>query len=88
MFSDILLNYDWDETTARINVKEAADVERALAARHPTPDDFMALVSPAAEPYLERMAALSRMYTLERFGKTISMYIPMYITNSCTNSRA
>lgn len=86
MFSDILLNYDWDETTARINAKRAADVERALASRHPSLDDFMALVSPAAEPYLEQMAALSRMYTLERFGKTISMYIPMYITNSCTNS--
>lgn len=46
----------------------------------------MALVSPAAAPYLEVMARLSRRYTQERFGKTISMYIPMYITNSCSNS--
>ena len=46
----------------------------------------MALLSPAAAPYLETMARLSRKYTEERFGKTISMFIPLYITNSCTNS--
>lgn len=86
MFSDVLLNYDWEETTSRIMCKTAADVERAMGKRHLDLDDFMALVSPAAAPYLEQMAALSRMYTQERFGKTISMYIPMYITNSCTNS--
>lgn len=45
----------------------------------------MALISPAAEPYLERMAQLSHHYTLERFGKTISMYIPLYVSNACTN---
>ena len=32
------------------------------------------------------MAQLSKRYTEERFGKTISMFIPLYITNSCTNS--
>ncbi|WP_373726267.1 2-iminoacetate synthase ThiH, partial [Bacteroides heparinolyticus] len=32
------------------------------------------------------MARLSKKYTEERFGKTISMFIPLYITNSCTNS--
>ncbi|MDE6453479.1 MAG: 2-iminoacetate synthase ThiH [Muribaculaceae bacterium] len=86
MFSDELLKYDWDEITARIASKTAADVERALAARRPAIDDFMALVSPAAAPYLEQMAAKSRALTQKRFGKTVSMYIPMYITNSCTNS--
>lgn len=46
----------------------------------------MALISPAAVPYLETMARLSKKYTEERFGKTISMFVPLYITNSCTNS--
>lgn len=86
MFSDELLKYDWDETTARIASKTAADVERALGKRRRDIDDFMALISPAAAPYLERMAAMSRALTQKRFGKVISMYIPMYITNSCTNS--
>ncbi|MBD5327522.1 MAG: 2-iminoacetate synthase ThiH [Muribaculaceae bacterium] len=86
MFSDELLNYDWDDTTRRIAAKTAADVETALAKENLTIEDFMALVSPAAAPYLEQMARLSRHYTQQRFGKTISMYIPLYITNSCTNS--
>ena len=86
MFSEELAKYDWEETTARILSKTPADVERALAKAHPTLDDFMALVSPAGAAYLEPMAQLSRRYTQERFGKTGSMYIPMYITNSCTNS--
>lgn len=86
MFSDELLNYSWEETTREIEAKTAADVERALAKRRCDVEDFMALISPAAEPYLEQMAQLSRRYTEERFGRTVSMFIPLYLTNSCTNS--
>ncbi len=86
MFSEELEKYPWEETTSRIEAKTAADVERALAKKHVDIDDFMALISPAAAPYLEAMAQRSRQLTQKRFGKTISMYIPMYITNSCTNS--
>ena len=86
MFSEELKNYDWEETTARIQAKTADDVRRALARRRCDLDDFMALVSPAAAPFLEQMARLSRLYTEERFGRTISMFVPLYITNSCTNS--
>ena len=46
----------------------------------------MALISPAADKLIEPMARLSRKLTRERFGKTINMFIPIYITNSCTNS--
>lgn len=86
MFSEELLKYDWDETTARIMSKTQADVETALNKASLNVDDFMALISPAAAPYLETMARRSRALTQQRFGKVISMYIPMYITNSCTNS--
>ncbi|MCQ2349735.1 MAG: 2-iminoacetate synthase ThiH [Paludibacteraceae bacterium] len=87
MFSDYLAeNYDWNEVTERIYSKTDADVRRALGRQHLDIDDFMALLSPAAAPYLEQMAALSRKYTEARFGRTMSMFIPLYITNSCTNS--
>ncbi len=86
MFSEELLKYNWDDTTAAIAAKTAADVERALQKDRCDVDDFMALISPAAEPYLEQMARLSRKYTEARFGRTMSMFIPLYITNSCTNS--
>ncbi len=86
MFADEIRKIDWNETTAKIMAKTDADVRRALAKSHCDVDDFMAMVSPAAEKYLEPMARLSRMYTREKFGKTINMFIPIYITNSCANS--
>ncbi len=86
MFSDELLKISWDETTERIANAKDSDVRRALAKQHLDVSDFIALVSPAAEPYLEQMARLSKHYTEERFGRTMSMFIPLYITNSCTNS--
>lgn len=85
MFSDELEKYSWEDITACIASKRNRDVEIALGKEHLQLDDFMALVSPAAAPYIEHMAALSRLYTQERFGKTIQMYVPLYITNSCTN---
>lgn len=86
MFSDELEKISWEETTDRIHSKTDADVRRALSKEHCDVEDFMALISPAAVPYLETMARLSKKYTEERFGKTISMFVPLYITNSCTNS--
>ncbi|MBQ7526452.1 MAG: 2-iminoacetate synthase ThiH, partial [Bacteroidaceae bacterium] len=86
MFSDELKNISWEETTERIARMKDADVRRALAKSRCDVGDFMALLSPAAEPYLETMARLSRHYTEERFGRTMSMFIPLYITNACTNS--
>lgn len=86
MFSEELNKYDWDETSRRIASKTDADVRRALSREKCDIDDFMALLSPAATPYLETMARLSRKYTEERFGRTMSMFIPLYITNSCSNS--
>ena len=85
MFSEELEKYDWDETTRFIASRTAADVRVALRKEHLSVEDFMALISPAAEPFLEEMAQLSHRYTLERFGKTISMYIPMYVSNACSN---
>lgn len=85
MFNEELEKISWEETTETIYSKTPTDVLKALSKEHLEIDDFMALISPAAEKYLETMALLSRQYTLQRFGKTISMFVPLYITNSCTN---
>ena len=77
MFSDELDKISWEETTKAIYSKTDADVRRALRKEHCDVNDFMALISPAAAPYLEVMARLSQKYTMERFGKTIS-YQLMY----------
>lgn len=76
---------DWDAVKESIYAKSAADVERALGATKRTLEDFKALISPAAAPYLEQMARLSHRLTQKRFGKTIQMYVPLYLSNECTN---
>ena len=86
MFYEEIQKYDWDETSQQILAKTDADVRRALAKSRLNIDDFMALISPAADPYLELMAQRSQRITRERFGNTINMFIPIYITNSCANS--
>ena len=86
MFSEVLESISWEKTSADIYHKTAQDVCRALGKNRLDVEDFKALISPAAEPYLEQMAQLSQKYTLERFGKTISMFVPLYLSNSCTNS--
>ena len=90
-FADIIDRWDWDETGKTILATTEADVRRVLAKAERnqvqlTPEDFMCLISPAATPYLEKMAQLSRRFTLERYGKTISLYIPMYVSNACANA--
>lgn len=84
-FKDEFEKHHWDTVKASIYAKTAADVERALMAPKRTLEDFKALVSPAAAPYLEPMARLSRQLTQKRFGKTIQMYVPLYLSNECTN---
>ena len=86
MFSEEINNLSWEEITRKIYSQTEADVRRALSKEHCTVDDFMALISPAATPYLEEMAVLSKRYTEERFGRTMSLFIPLYLTNSCANS--
>ncbi len=84
-FNDIFETYNWDDTKASIYAKTSADVERALAADKRTLEDFKALVSPAAAPYLEQMAQISQRLTLKRFGKVLQMYVPLYLSNECSN---
>lgn len=85
-YKELFAEYDWDEINSCIYKKTPKDVEAALnSSRRLNVDDFMALVSPAAEVYLEQMAVLSRKYTQQRFGKTIQFYIPLYLANSCVN---
>lgn len=89
-FADVIGEYDWDETVRLVESATEADVDRVLAkaqrnSQRLTPEDFAMLISPAAASRIEEMAALSSRFTGERFGKTISMYIPMYVGNACTN---
>ena len=62
-----------------------ADVELALSHENRTPEDFAALLSPAAGDYLEAMAKAARAETRRHFGNSIYMFTPLYIANYCEN---
>ena len=63
----------------------AADVRRALQKEHLSIEDFKALLSPAAEPFLEKMAERARLETQKHFGNTVYLFTPLYIANYCEN---
>ena len=64
------------------------DVEMALSepAGSYNFEKLLTLISPAAENYLEEMAQLAHQLTVQRFGRTIRLYAPLYLSNDCTNS--
>ena len=70
--------YDYSVYTAR-------DVRAALDHETCTIEDFKALLSPAAEPFLEEMAQKARMETSKHFGNTVYLFTPLYIANYCEN---
>ncbi len=71
-------SYDYSRYTA-------ADVRRALVHESCTAEDFKALLSPAAEPFLEKMAERARLETQKHFGNTVYLFTPLYIANYCEN---
>ncbi|MCG9728014.1 2-iminoacetate synthase ThiH [Vibrio brasiliensis] len=77
---------NWHDISMSIYAKTAQDVEVALSKPKRNLEDFKALISPAAEPYLEQMAQLSYSATRNRFGNTMSLYIPLYLSNLCANA--
>lgn len=71
-------SYDYSKYTAK-------DVQAALEHDTCTIEDFKALLSPAAEPYLEQMAQRARLETSRHFGNTVYLFTPLYIANYCEN---
>lgn len=71
-------NYDPDKYTAN-------DVLEALKHDNITPEDFKALLSPAALPLLEQIAQKAQVETRKHFGNSIYMFTPLYIANYCDN---
>mgnify|MGYP000209275459 CR=1 FL=1 len=84
-FNTIFDTYNWDDTLKSIFHKTTVQVELALSKDKLDLEDFKALISPAARPYIEQMAQKSSLLTKKRFGNTIQMYAPMYLSNECQN---
>jgi 2-iminoacetate synthase len=84
-FLDEINRYDPQKVLKSIEEKSTREVEEALGKEHLRVKDFAALLSPAAGDFLEQMAQKSHRITLQRFGKIIQLYVPLYISNECTN---
>ncbi|QTD37992.1 2-iminoacetate synthase ThiH [Polaribacter batillariae] len=84
-FKAIFDTYNWDTTLKSIFDKTTADVKNALEKEKLNLEDFKALISPAGKPFLEEMAQKSQRITKNKFGNTIQMYAPMYLSNECQN---
>jgi len=80
-------SHEFGSVAAAIRGKTEGDVRRALGRVRSGLglDDLAALLSPAAAPFLEEMAQVAHRRTLERFGRTMQLYAPMYLTNVCSN---
>ena len=84
-FQTLFQQHSWDSVKQSILAKTAQDVQHALQTSKRDLEDFKALISPAAMPFLEMLAQKSRQITQKRFGKTIQMYVPLYLSNECQN---
>ena len=90
-FYDEMKRTNWTEIEREIQVRTEADVESALGAVRQGGidlDHFMSLLSPTAESCIEEMAQHAHNVTTQRFGKTVSLFAPLYVSNFCSNSCA
>ena len=86
-FFDEISKVDIDKFRPLVDSRTDADVERALSKSGSLDvEDFAALISENARiHYLKDMAQMSMQLTRRRFGRTVNMYLPLYLTNLCTN---
>ena len=83
--SDVRANVMAQMTSYDYSKYTAADVKAALEHDTCTIEDFKALLSPAAELFLEQMAQRARLETSKHFGNTVYLFTPLYIANYCEN---
>lgn len=85
-FNDVLSKIDIDFVNDKLNSITSNDIEEIINRNSFSFSDFLYLASKPAENFLEEMAKKARRLTLQHFGRTISLYIPLYLSNYCLNS--
>ena len=82
----IFRGVEWNAVRQRIQAVGEQEVVRVLNQTKPlSTDDFLVLISPSAMPYLEQMVSQSTAMTRKRFGNTMQLYAPLYLSNECQN---
>ena len=84
-FWEIIDDIDIDRYLKTMESVSEKDVESVLSKDNIAFNDFFTLISPSAKNYLEQMAQKAMRITRSRFGNTIEMYVPLYVSNVCYN---
>ena len=85
-FYEIIKEYPIEKVKDMIYNAEESQIINALKKDNIDEYDLAALISPKASSYLDEMANISHNITMERFGKTIRIYAPIYLSNHCVNT--
>ena len=83
--SDIMDRVIAEMNSDDADIYTAKDVKEALAAETCSVDNFKALLSPAALPFLEEIAQKAQKETRKHFGNSVAIFTPLYIANYCEN---
>lgn len=81
-----LLGTDLAALRSIVDVATPGDVDQALRAGRRSLEDFAALLSPAAAPRIEDMAQAAHALTVQRFGRAVRLFAPLYLSNECVSS--
>lgn len=84
-FKNVFENYQWDDIKDKLEKVTLIEVERSLQKKSKTIEDFLNFLSPVASQKIEVMAKMTQQLTQNRFGKTIQLYAPLYLSNECQN---
>lgn len=84
-FKNVFENYQWDDIKDKHEKVTLIEVERSLQKKSKTIEDFLNFLSPVASQKIEVMAKMTQQLTQKRFGKTIQLYAPLYLSNECQN---
>ncbi|ADW18074.1 tyrosine lyase ThiH [Desulfobulbus propionicus DSM 2032] len=87
-YFEVVEQYNGFDFAGFFNGVTEAAIERSLAKNNPGAMDFLTLLSPRAAGHLEAMARKAHQLTVQYFGRTIQMFIPLYISNHCNNGCA
>lgn len=83
-FIDILQLWPQERIADLYNSISSEQIEASISREHRDVTDLIALCSPKAVPFLEAIAQQAQTITRTRFGRTISLYAPIYLSNVCT----
>lgn len=84
-FSEVVRSFNRKELSNALQNTTATEVEQVLGKDVIVLEDYLKLLSPAAEVYLEQMAERAHDETVRNFGYTMQLFTPMYIANYCDN---